>query len=118
MLAEAGIRVGVGVAPVLPGITDAEHDLRAVVQAAADAGACFVWHGVLNLGEVTRDAFFGYLAGEQPHLVAMYRAMYRARYAPAPYARAVADRFTAARAGIRLRRPGIVPEPPRELALF
>lgn len=118
MLAEAGIRVGVGIAPVLPALTDSDIGLRAVVRAAADAGASFVWHGVLNLGEITRDAFFRYLDAEQPQLIATYRAMYRSRYAPADYARAVAARFGAARTGIALRQHGIEPQPPRELALF
>jgi DNA repair photolyase len=118
MLADAGIRVGVAIAPVLPALTDDAAALRAVVRAAADAGAAFVWHDVLNLGEITREAFFGYLAAEQPQLIDTYRAMFRTRYAPAAYTREVDVRFGAARAGITLHRPKIVPAPPRELALF
>jgi DNA repair photolyase len=36
-LARAGVRVGVNVAPVIPGLTD--HEIPAILQAAADAGA-------------------------------------------------------------------------------
>ncbi|GAC1594078.1 MAG: hypothetical protein NVS3B28_24500 [Candidatus Velthaea sp.] len=51
-LAVAGVRVGVAIAPVIPGLTDAPEAIADVVRAAADAGASFAWHGVLNLVEV------------------------------------------------------------------
>jgi DNA repair photolyase len=118
-LAQAGIRVGVGVAPVVPGLTDGRAALADVIRAAADAGASFAWHGVLNLGEVTRDAFFSYLDERQPELVKRYRAMYRARYAPPAYARDVNARFAAAAAATEFRPPKtIVAEAPPELTLF
>lgn len=118
-LAAAGIRVGVAVAPVLPHLTDDRPALEAVMRAAADAGASFAWHGILNLGEVTRDAFFGYLDAEQPQLVATYRAMYRLRYAPAAYAREIEQRARDARRAVTFAPPPrIVPSPARELSLF
>jgi DNA repair photolyase len=119
-LAQAGIRVGVGVAPVIPGLTDDRETLAAVVHAAAAAGASFAWHGVLNLGEVTRDAFFSYLDERQPELVKRYRAMYRTKYAPPPYVRTVKARFSAASATTEFRPPpAIVSEPqPPDLTLF
>jgi DNA repair photolyase len=118
-LADAGIRVGVGVAPVLPGLTDDHANLTAVVRAAAVAGASFAWHGVLNLGEITRDAFFAYLDEQQPELVARYRAMYRTKYADGTYVRDVAARFGAASAAAVFDPPpAIVPAPARELSLF
>lgn len=118
-LADAGIRVGVGVAPVLPRLTDEPAALRAVVAAAADAGAAFAWHGTLNLGDVTREAFFEYLGTNHPELTACYRAMYPARYAPPSYTRAVRERFEAARSGIRFAPPPqIVTAPSLEPTLF
>jgi DNA repair photolyase len=118
-LAEAGIRVGVGVAPVLPGLTDDQATLGAVVRAAAEAGASFAWHSVLNLGEVTRDAFFSYVDERQPALVNRYRAMYRTKYAPAEYARAISTRFSAAAGTIEFRPPAPIETEPRpQLALF
>jgi len=118
-LADAGIRVGIAIAPVLPHLTDAPAMLREVVRAAADAGAAFAWHGVLNLGDVTRDAYFAYLASDQPHLVDVYRAMYAARYAPKAYERSVDDAVGAAMRTIRFDPPPvIVAAPPRELRLF
>ncbi len=119
-LAEAGIRVGIGVAPVLPGLTDDVATLRAVVRAAADAGASFAWHGVLNLGAVTRDAFFAYLDERQPELVNRYRAMYRTRYAPPSYVKSIAQRFAAASAQTEFRPPHTIASDDNvaELTLF
>jgi DNA repair photolyase len=118
-LADAGIRVGVGIAPVLPHLTDDPVALAELVRAVAAAGASFAWHGVLNLGEVTRDAYFGYLATDQPHLVAAYRDMYRARYAPASYTRSIDERVASARSDTAFAPPpAIVPAPERVMTLF
>jgi DNA repair photolyase len=115
-LADAGIRVGVAVAPVLPHLTDAPETLRAVIAAAADAGASFAWHGVLNLGDVTRDADFADLT---PQLVATYRAMYHGRYASAEYVASVDDVVRRARTTAFFDPPvRIMPRPARELELF
>jgi DNA repair photolyase len=46
-LAKAGIPAGVLVAPVIPGLTD--HEIPAVVAAAAQAGATFAAHSALRL---------------------------------------------------------------------
>ncbi len=46
-LAQAGIRVGVNVAPVIPGLTD--HEMPAILQAAADAGATAAGYTVVRL---------------------------------------------------------------------
>jgi len=119
-LADAGIRVGVAVAPVLPGLTDGHEMLANVLRAAADAGASFAWHGVLNLGEVTRDAFFAYLDENQPELIERYRAMYANKYAPRTYARSIAATFDRAKRNTAFAPPAaIVPEPVLpELVLF
>ncbi|MDQ6925626.1 MAG: radical SAM protein, partial [Candidatus Eremiobacteraeota bacterium] len=96
-LADAGIRVGVAVAPVLPGITDDPDALAAVVRAAAAAGASHVWHGALNLGTITRDAYFAFLASTRPELVQRYERLFgRGRYAEPAYVRQVAGRVHAA----------------------
>jgi DNA repair photolyase len=96
-LADAGVRVAVAVAPVLPEITDAPDALAAVVHAAADAGASHVWHGALNLGTVTRDAYFAFLSTSRPELVERYTRLFaRGRYAEPAYVREVAERVHAA----------------------
>jgi DNA repair photolyase len=119
-LADAGIRVGIGVAPVLPGLTDDLNMLANVVRAAADAGASFAWHGTLNLGDVTKDAFFSYLDERQPDLVGRYRAMYPNKYPPSSYNREVAKSFDKAKGNTRFNPPPTI-EPEAiwpELALF
>jgi DNA repair photolyase len=54
LLADAGIRAGVGMAPILPGLSDDPRRLREVVLAAREAGASFLWWNVLNLRPGTR----------------------------------------------------------------
>jgi DNA repair photolyase len=96
-LADAGIRVGVAVAPVLPDVTDDAASLASVVHAAAGAGASHVWHSALNLGAITRDAYFAFLAATRPELVDRYTRLFgRGRYAEPGYAREVAERVHAA----------------------
>jgi DNA repair photolyase len=87
----------VAVAPVLPGITDDPDALAAVVRAAATAGASHVWHSTLNLGTITRDAYFAFLRSARPDLVRRYERLFgRGRYAEPAYVREVAERVHAA----------------------
>ena len=48
-LVDAGIDAGVGMAPILPGLSDRPEQLAEVVQAARDAGATFIWANLLYL---------------------------------------------------------------------
>ena len=48
-LVDAGVKVGVGMAPILPGISDRPEQLREVVTAARAAGATGIWTNLLNL---------------------------------------------------------------------
>src|SRR5437879_13292230 len=54
-LAAAGLRVGVGMAPILPGLSDQPEQLEEVVRAARDAGAGYVHANVLHLRDGTRQ---------------------------------------------------------------
>src|SRR5437870_3387363 len=56
-LIDAGVRAGLIVAPVLPGITDDVPHLEALFQAAREAGARFVHAGALRLYPAVRDRF-------------------------------------------------------------
>jgi DNA repair photolyase len=78
-LVDAGIRTSVGMAPILPGISDAPEQLSAVVRAARDAGACGVWANVLYLRPGTREHFLECLARDWPELVPHYEQLYRER---------------------------------------
>lgn len=78
-LVDAGIRVGVGMAPILPGISDAPEQLEAVVRAAREAGACGVWANVLFMRPGTREHFMEHLAEDWPELVPLYEELYAGR---------------------------------------
>jgi DNA repair photolyase len=84
-LREAGIDVGVGMAPILPGLSDRPELLADVVKAARDAGATSVWTNVLYLRPGTREHFLEHLARDWPELVPMYERLYEGRaYLPKP----------------------------------
>jgi DNA repair photolyase len=78
-LVDAGIKTGVGMAPILPGISDRPEQLRDVVRAARKAGATGVWANVLNLRPGTREHFLEHLAEDWPELLPRYRELYRGR---------------------------------------
>src|SRR5439155_11788763 len=81
-LNDAGIPTGVLMAPVLPGISDAPSQLRAVVEAAIDAGATHVSPILLHLRPGVREELLPWLAREPPDLVARYLDMYASPYGP------------------------------------
>jgi DNA repair photolyase len=78
-LVEAGIKTGVGMAPILPGISDRPDQLRAVVKAAREAGATGIWTNVLFLRPGTREHFLENLAEDWPELVPHYEELYGSR---------------------------------------
>jgi DNA repair photolyase len=78
-LVDAGIRASVGMAPILPGISDRPEQLAAVVRAARAAGACGIWANVLFLRPGTRDHFLECLARDWPELVPQYEELYGGR---------------------------------------
>ena len=80
-LVDAGIEAGVGMAPVLPGLSDSREQLEATVAAAAEAGACFVWANVVYLKPGTKEHFMEFLEREYPQLVGRYRLMFPGAYA-------------------------------------
>jgi DNA repair photolyase len=79
ILVEAGIKTGVGMAPILPGISDRPEQLREVVRAAREAGATGIWTNLLFLRPGTREHFLEHLAQDWPELLPHYRQLYRAR---------------------------------------
>ena len=74
-----GIRAGVSCAPVIPGITDSPRDLDALVRAARDAGASFLFANPLNLRPCSFAVFMPFLEEKFPALVAQYRQRYGKR---------------------------------------
>ena len=78
-LVDAGIEVSVGMAPILPGISDRPELLEDVVKAARDAGATAIWTNVLYLKPGTREHFLEKLARDWPELVPRYERLYAGR---------------------------------------
>jgi DNA repair photolyase len=75
-LVEAGINARVGMAPILPGISDRPEQLRDVVRAAREAGATGIWANLLFLRPGTREHFLTHLAEDWPEQVPLYEEIY------------------------------------------
>jgi DNA repair photolyase len=83
-LNEAGIPCGVLVAPVLPGLSDADEQVTSVVEACRDAGAVGVSVVALHLRPGVREHYLSWLALARPDLTDLYarrfnRGAYQAR---------------------------------------
>ena len=90
-LNEAGIACGVLMAPILPFLSDSPEQLRATVEAIAEAGATHISPIVLHLRTGAREWFMRWLAEHHPELVPRYEALYRNRaYAPKDFQSAIA----------------------------
>ena len=76
-LTALGIPCGVLVAPVLPGLSDSEAQLTAVVEACADAGAQSVSGVALHLRGPMRKHYLDWLQVQRPDLVRLHRERFR-----------------------------------------
>jgi DNA repair photolyase len=75
-LVEAGIDASVGMAPILPGLSDRPEQLAEVVKAARAAGATGIWANLLNLRPGTREHFLENLARDWPEELPRYERLY------------------------------------------
>ena len=121
-LVGAGVKASVGMAPILPGISDRPEQIEEVVRAAREAGACGVWSNLLFLRPGTREHFLESLARDYPEQLDRYERLYARRaYLGAEHAKPIRAQVAelAKRHGVRDRRKNpIVPEPdPEQLAL-
>ncbi len=81
-LNRAGVRCGVLLAPVLPGISDSPDQLEAVVKACVDAGATSVSPILLHLRPGVRAHYLQWLGATRPDLLETYEQLYPRSYAP------------------------------------
>jgi DNA repair photolyase len=121
-LVEAGLDVGVGMAPILPGITDKPELLEDVVRAVRAAGATGIWTNLLHLRPGTKEHYLAALERDWPELLPEYERLYgRRAYLSAAETRPVKEqvRELARRHGIRDRRTLRLepPEDPEQLQL-
>jgi DNA repair photolyase len=75
-LRENGIEVGVNCMPVLPGITDAPEQIKALVGAIAAARASYINACALRLRSTARQQYMPFIEAEFPELAAKYRSTY------------------------------------------
>ena len=120
MLVEGGIRAGVGMAPILPGISDRPEQLAEVVRAARAAGACGIWADVVNLRPGTREHFLAELEREWPGERAHYERLFAGRhYLPSAAGDEVRQRIKDLRVrfGVGDRRRARLAPPPEVVQL-
>jgi DNA repair photolyase len=91
-LRERGIRSGIFLSPILPGLTDDTEHLEAVVATAAEHGADFVWGQVLRLGPGISEYYLPFIKAEFPALADRYERLYRRNSAPADYSAMIQSR--------------------------
>jgi DNA repair photolyase len=115
VLVDAGVRASVGMAPLLPGLSDHRSSIERVVVAAREAGACGIWANLLYLRPGTREHFLACLGRDWPELLSDYERLYARRaYLPQAETRPAKEtvRLLARQHGVRDRR-AVKPEPPR-----
>jgi len=82
-LNRAGIPTGVLIAPLMPGINDAPHQVEPLLEMADAAGARSIGGVALHLRGEVRQIFMDWLRTQRPDLVGRYEQLYRrGAYAP------------------------------------
>jgi len=107
-LVDAGVKANVGMAPILPGLSDKPELMADVVREAREAGACGIWANLLYLRPGTREHFLDCLARDWPELLPDYERLYaRGAYLPRSEAEPTRNevRSLAKAHDIRDRRP-------------
>jgi DNA repair photolyase len=81
-LKQAGIRTGILVAPLMPGVNDAPEQVQPILELAAEAGADYVTGIALHLRGDVKGLWFEWLEEHRPDLIERYRRLYgRGAYA-------------------------------------
>lgn len=114
-LVDAGIKASVGMAPLLPGLSDRPELLADVVRAAREAGATGIWANLLYLRHGTREHFLAALERDWPELLPEYERLYRrGAYLPQEETAPVRERVRklAREHGVRDRRRVRLQPPP------
>jgi DNA repair photolyase len=105
-LRDHGIRAGIFLSPILPGLTDDLPHLEAVVAAAAHGGADFLFSQVLRLGPGISEYYLPFIQAEFPTLVPRYEELYRRNSPPGAYSEVVQRRVGELKARYGIPRNG------------
>jgi DNA repair photolyase len=101
-LNDAGVPCGVLVAPILPGLSDRDEQLREVVEACVGAGAVSISGVALHLRPGVKEHYLGWLRTVRPELADATEARYRGASLPKAEQQALSDRV---RAMVEAARP-------------
>jgi len=109
-LREAEINVGINAMPILPGLTDSEADLDALMRAACESGAQWLAGNVLFLMPASWKSFMRFLEAKFPKLARQYSDWFKGYgSAPESYRKEIAERVERLRRkyglGSRPKRP-------------
>jgi DNA repair photolyase len=88
-LVDAGVRTGVLMNPIVPGLSSKPALMERTIRAIADHGARFVGCNVMFLEGGTRDHFMRWLSAEHPELADGYAKLYPKKYAPTDFRKQV-----------------------------
>ena len=76
-LNRAGIPTGVLLAPLMPGVNDAPHQIEPLLEAATRAGATSIGGVALHLRGEVKGIFMDWLRSQRPDLIERYEQLYR-----------------------------------------
>jgi DNA repair photolyase len=119
-LNRAGIRTGILVAPLMPGINDAPEQVERILELATEAGAAYVTGIALHLRGEVRQVFMDWLREHRSDLVPRYLDLYRrGAYAPVRERRRLAGLLSGSALGPSERGRGsflapVAPAPPAD----
>jgi DNA repair photolyase len=93
-LTEAGIETWLGLAPVLPALTDAEEDLDRLLGEVRRTGVRRLFSNVLFLRSPTREKYLRWLESDFPRYLEAYRKAYEGRvYLGGAYRQRIRERL-------------------------
>ena len=97
-LRQAGVKAGVMMAPILPGLTDSAASIEAVAAAAREHQAASFTAVPLRLAPHVKEFYLGFIDDQYPELLPRYERAYPGTYAPADYREKLGERIEHIRA--------------------
>jgi len=88
-LHDAGVNVGVLMAPIVPGFSSSRNKVERTIKAIADHGARFVGCNVMYLQDGTRSHFLKFVEREFPNMLPRFERLYVKKYPPSDYRKQV-----------------------------
>jgi DNA repair photolyase len=92
-LSNEGVRCGVFLAPILPGISDSIESIDAVAAAAKAHGATSIGSTVVRLAPLVKEHYFGFVKSTLPNLLPRYERAYAGTNISSGYQAAIERRL-------------------------